>query len=143
MKVNLRGALRNPALTAFIILLSLFAAVGCRRGDVAPGNWTKGINFTNLVTEAKSLEVKGRESGQWYWKGNARDIPPTIRALSPQKVVLRTNPPPTLIDVGVKSGFWHRGVLIICDDTATNFMPVAEGNLRLRKIAPFVFEYRE
>jgi hypothetical protein len=103
----------------------------------------QSISLTGLVTEARMLAKQTELTGQWYWKGTDSNLPPTLRGLGAQNAVIRTNPGPVRLEISMKSGFFHRGFIVICDPNAPTTKPKIGENWHVREIGESVYEYEE
>jgi hypothetical protein len=82
----------------------------------------------------------GRESS---WRPERRQFPPAIAAMRPQSVhISRQGQNVLFVDVRVKSGFMHHGLLVAPSDLNVTSLPRIS-NWQVTELAPGVFEYRE
>ena len=124
-----------------LLLIVTTLICGCK--DRSTPSWLRNVNLTNLVAEARLVAELGQRQGEWYWPGGNTNLPPTIRSLASQKVILRTNPPPVRVEISMRSGFSHNGVIIICESNAPVSLPRIGRDWRVRRLTDFVYEYKE
>lgn len=125
------------------LVCSVFLICSCRGKSNALPEWLQNVNLTNLVVNARSLTTTAQKQGEWYWSGNSSNLPPVIRTLGAQKIIMRTNPPPLRLEVSMSSGFLHHGLIIICETNDVSAPPAMGRNWPVRKIADFIYEYKE
>ncbi len=70
-------------------------------------------------------------------------LPPAIASLKPQYVQVCDYVSAPFVDIQTSGGFQHRGLLVVCDEAATNYVPQKGRGWTITKVADFVFEYRE
>jgi hypothetical protein len=90
-----------------------------------------------LVSECYQLSAIHKE--EFLSRTN---YPPTIAALAPQVVHIRRIEPP-LIDIQLSGGFYHHGLMVVCDSNALTFTPTKGQYFTIRKLRDLVFEYKE
>jgi hypothetical protein len=132
--------MRTALLCSVVAFCLVLCSVSCK-----PGQQSTPLisNVTNLVADARALAEQGIENGEWTWPGSSARLPSSIKLLAPQRVTLRTNPPPQLIDIRLRGGFWHHGIIVLCETNATYNSPTYGNGWRIRDLGRGVYEYKE
>jgi hypothetical protein len=129
----------------FSILLALLISVSlCLRGPQLAAKVQAAGGAAALQKECAGFvrifeESKGESS---VWMPRDTNFPPAIASFSPQAVMVTRHGGVLLVDVRVRSGFWHHGLLISPSGKSEGFEPQMS-SWPVRQITNGLWEYRE
>lgn len=122
-----------------LAILSAVMIVGCSRAPTLPAQIQSAGGEAALKRECQSIFDEHQKTQRQFDESAA---PPTIAALKPQIVQVRSYDGLPMVDIQVSGGFSHRGVMVVLTNTPPDFIP-RKSSWRVTKIGDGVYEYRE
>ena len=122
-----------------IISFAVFAGAGCSRTPTLAAQIQSAGGELALKRECQSIFEEHQKTQKEFFESAS---PPTIAALKPQIVQVRSYDGLPMVDIQVSGGFSHHGVMVALTNTPAGFLP-RKNSWRVMKIGEGVFEYRE